>query len=216
VRPAMDFGPACMQTGDLRKSEDCLYLNVWAPGSALGGTSDARGLPVMVWTFGGSFTNGSGDIDGSALARKGVIVVSFNYRVSTFGFLAHPQLSAESAQRASGNYGLLDAVAALRWVGKNIHQFGGDSNRVTLWGVSAGASVITALMASPVTSGLFHQVILESPGAMRHWKSLRDAEEQGLSVGRDISALRRLPTSEIPLIQNLGKVLRSARCLSRE
>ena len=204
VRPATDFGPACVQTGDRRKSEDCLYLNVWAPESALEGTRDPSGLPIMVWTFGGSFTNGSGDIDGSALARKGVIVVSFNYRVGTFGFLAHPQLSAESPQRASGNYGLLDAVAALRWVRENIRQFGGDPNRVTLWGVSAGASVITALMVSPVTSGLFHQVILESPGAMRHWKSLRDAEEQGLSVGRDVSALRKLPTSDIPLIQNLG------------
>jgi carboxylesterase type B len=204
VRPAADFGPACMQTGNRRKSEDCLYLNVWAPASGRDRTSDSRLLPVMVWTFGGSFTNGSGDIDGSALARKGVIVVSFNYRVGTFGFLAHPQLSAESPHRTSGNYGLLDAVAALHWVHDNIREFGGDPNRVTLWGVSAGASVITALMVSPHASGLFQQVILESPGAMRHWKSLRDAEAQGLSVGPDLSALRKLSTNEVPLIQNLG------------
>ena len=203
VRAAVDFAPACMQTGNLQKSEDCLYLNVWAPASALD-RRGARGLPVMMWTFGGSFTNGSGNIDGTALARKGVIVVSFNYRVGTFGFLAHPQLSAESPQRVSGNYGLLDAMAALRWVHNNIGQFGGDQNRVTLWGLSSGASVITALMVSPVANGLFHQVILESPGAMRHWKSLRVVEQQGLSVGRDISALRKLPASEIPLIQNLG------------
>jgi para-nitrobenzyl esterase len=204
VRPATEFGPACLQTGDRRKSEDCLYLNVWAPASALERGKNFRALPVMIWTFGGSFTNGSGDIDGSALAGKGVIVVSFNYRVGTFGFLAHPQLSAESPQRASGNYGLMDAIAALRWVRENIRQFGGDPSRVTLWGVSAGASVITALMVSPVARGSFHQVILESPGAMRHWKSLREAEEQGLSVGRDVAALRKLPASEIPLIQNLG------------
>jgi len=203
VRPAVQFAPACMQVGEIEKSEDCLYLNVWVPASALSSRRD-RGLPVMVWTFGGSFTAGSGNIDGIALARKGVIVVSFNYRVGTFGFLAHPQLTAESPQHASGNYGLLDAIAALRWVRDNIDRFGGDRSRVTMWGVSSGASVITALMVSPLAEGLFQQVILESPGAMRHWKSLHDAEQQGISVGRDISELRKLTASEVPLIQNLG------------
>jgi len=158
----------------------------------------------MIWTFGGGFTLGSGDIDGTALARKGVVVVSFNYRVGTFGFLAHPQLSAESPQRVSGNYGLLDAIAALRWVRDNIGAFGGDANRVTLWGQSSGASVITALMISPAANGLFQQVILESPGAMRHWKSLPEAEQQGVSLGRDIVALRRLSAADVPLIRNLG------------
>lgn len=204
VRPATEFGPACMQARDRRKSEDCLYLNIWAPASALAAGSGSRNLPVMVWTFGGSFTGGSGDIAGSALASRGVIVVSFNYRVGTFGFLAHPQLSAESPQRASGNYGLLDAVAALRWVQRNVSQFGGDPSRVTLWGNSAGASVITALMVSPTAKGLFQRVILQSPGAMRHWKTLPDAEAQGASLGQDIKALRSLPADQVPLIQNLG------------
>lgn len=204
VRSATEFGPACMQARDRRKSEDCLYLNIWAPAAALAAGSGSRNLPVMVWTFGGSFTGGSGDIDGSALARRGVIVVSFNYRVGTFGFLAHPQLSAESPQRASGNYGLLDAVAALRWVQRNVGQFGGDPNRVTLWGTSAGASVITALMVSPTAKGLFRRVILQSPGAMRHWKTLAAAEAQGAALGPDIKVLRNLPADQVPLIQNLG------------
>ena len=146
-----------MQAGNVRKSEDCLFLNIWAP------SDRNQSHPVMVWSSGGSLTGGSGNIDGSALARKGVVVVSFNYRVSTFGFLAHPQLSAESPNSVSGNYGLLDAIAALRWVRDNIGQFGGDPRRVTFWGQSLGASVITSLMVSPLADGLFQQAILQSP-----------------------------------------------------
>ena len=197
VKPATEFGPACMQAGNIRKSEDCLYLNIWAPRSA-------QNLPIMVWSHGGSLTAGSGNIDGTALARRGVIVVSFNYRVSTFGFMAHPQLTAESPNRVSGNYGLLDAMAALRWVRDNIGRFGGDPGRVTLWGQSAGGSVVTALMVSPLSNGLFQRVIIQSPGAMRHLNTLRVAEQQGLAIGADVAALRRLPADQIPLLQNLG------------
>lgn len=203
IRAATEFGPACRQAGDVRKSEDCLYLNVWAPASALTDTGRRAPLPVLVWTFGGSFTSGSGNIDGRALARRGVVVVSFNYRVGTFGFLAHPQLSGESPDHVSGNYGLLDAIQALRWIRDNIAPFGGDRSRVTMWGVSAGASLITALMVAPRADGLFQRAILDSPGAMRHWTPLRESEERGARLG-DIGALRQLPASEVPLLQNLG------------
>lgn len=201
TRQATSFGPACMQARPIDKSEDCLYVNVWTPRSA---AASPRPLPVMVWVFGGSFDSGSGNIDGTELARKGVVVVSMNYRVGTFGFLAHPQLSAESAEKVSGNYGLLDVHKSLEWVRRNIANFNGDPDNVTVWGVSAGASTITALMASPRSKGLFHKAILESPGAFRHWNSLAEAERQGLAVGSDIGVLRQRPTSEIPLIRNVG------------
>lgn len=201
VRDATAFGPACMQAASIPKSEDCLFVNVWAPREAL-----ALGdkLPVMVWVYGGSFHGGSGNIDGSALARKGVVVVSMNYRVSTLGFMAHPELSAESPAKVSGNYGILDVAQSLRWIQGNIARFGGDPGRVTIWGVSSGASVITALMVSPQSAGLFQRAILQSPGAFRHWKSLDEGERQGRAVGESLAALRALPADRLPLIQNTG------------
>ena len=143
-------------------SEDCLNLNIWTPAAA---ASDR--LPVMVWIHGGGFQAGAGPEprhDGDALARKGVVVVTINYRLGVFGFLAHPELTRESGRNASGNYGLLDQVAALRWVRENIAAFGGNPQNVTIFGESAGSFAVSALMASPLAAGLFHRAIGESGG----------------------------------------------------
>ncbi|MFN3522540.1 MAG: carboxylesterase/lipase family protein [Phenylobacterium sp.] len=168
VRPATAFGPACLQprmppggiyASELPQlSEDCLTLNVWAP-------ADARDAPVMVWIHGGSLTTGSSResmYDGADLARRGLVVVSINYRLGVLGWLAHPQLSAESPDGVSGNYGLLDQIAALAWVKRNIAAFGGDPGRVTVAGESAGGLSIMYLMASPLARGLFDKAILQS------------------------------------------------------
>jgi carboxylesterase type B len=178
-------------------------INVWTPADPAANRGQSK-LPVLVWVYGGSFTGGSGNITPEALARTGVIVVSFNYRVSTFGFIAHPQLTSESFAGVSGNYGLFDAMAALRWIRDNIDAFGGDPNSITLFGQSAGASVITLLQISPLAKGLYQKVILESPGSMRHMKNLEQSAALGLTLGPDIGALRALPANQIPLIQNLG------------
>ncbi|EGF92983.1 para-nitrobenzyl esterase [Asticcacaulis biprosthecium C19] len=141
-----------------RKSEDCLYLNVWAP-------ENAKDLPVMVWIHGGAFTGGSGmqtSYDGANLAQHGAVVVSINYRLGIFGFFAHPELAAESPHQASGNQGIEDQIAALQWVRDNIAAFGGDPQRVTIMGNSAGGESVNLLMASPVAKGLFHRGIAQS------------------------------------------------------
>jgi para-nitrobenzyl esterase len=168
VRKATEFGARCMQRrvfGDMvfrdsGPSEDCLYLNVWTPS-----TSSQAHLPVMVWIYGGGFAAGSASEprqDGEKLAKKGVVVVSFNYRLGVFGFLSHPDLTKESGHNASGNYGLLDQVAALEWVRRNITAFGGDPDNVTIFGESAGSFSVSALMASPLAQGLFQRAIGES------------------------------------------------------
>lgn len=170
-RSADEFGPRCMQTSRLgaidplnpRMSEDCLYLNVWTPANA---ANDK--LPVMVWIYGGSFNVGAGSepwYNGANLAKKGVVVITLNYRLDVFGFLAHPDLTTESEHHASGNYGLQDQLAALAWVKRNIAGFGGDPDRVTVFGESAGSLSVSALMASPLGRGLFVRAIGES-GAM--------------------------------------------------
>ncbi|MHB1793380.1 MAG: carboxylesterase/lipase family protein [Acidobacteriaceae bacterium] len=172
VRSATRFGPRCMQTQlfpdmvfrDSGPSEDCLTLNVWAPVA-----KNAGPLPVMVWIHGGGFvTGGSSEPrqDGEHLARKGVIVVSMNYRLGIFGFFALPSLAAESPKHAAGNYGLMDQVAALDWVRRNIAAFGGDPAKVTIFGESAGSISVSAQMASPVSRGLFVGAIGESGGAL--------------------------------------------------
>jgi para-nitrobenzyl esterase len=160
VRAADTFGPACMQRRAQLMSEDCLYLNVWTKAE-----SDQDALPVMVWIHGGGWTSGAtagATYDGFGFADKGVVLVSVNYRMSAFGFMAHPALSAESQRGVSGNYGILDHVAALEWVRDNISGFGGDPDNVTIFGESAGGASIYALLATPLAKGLFHRAISES------------------------------------------------------
>ncbi len=207
VRPATSYGAQCMQpsrsktsvyyeyAGDQPTSEDCLFLNVWAPSETKGGK-----LPVMVWIYGGGFQQGSAAnpvFDGSRLAQRGVVVVSLNYRVGLFGFLAHPELTAESPQHASGNYGLLDQVAGLQWVKRNIGAFGGDPDNVTIFGQSAGAASVDYLYGSPLARGLFARGIAESFGLGKTMPALAAAEKNGLAVGdklnaRTLAELRRV------------------------
>ncbi len=168
IRQAKELGPACPQIisdddninpiGNM--SEDCLYLNVWTPAK-----SSEEKLPVMVFIHGGAFLRGASSqplYNGSALAKKGVIVVTLNYRLGALGFLTHPKLAEESPNNTSGNYGLLDQQAALRWVRDNIEAFGGDPARVTLSGESAGAISVLSHLASPQSEGLYSQAIVES------------------------------------------------------
>ena len=167
VRSATDFGDICPQGSGLAQmtgedlptlSEDCLYLNVWTTAAG----AEAK-RPVMVWIHGGGLSLGwshQGLYDGSNLAKRGVVLVSINYRLGALGFLAHPLLSAESG--ASGNYGLLDQIAALQWVQRNIAAFGGDPGNVTIFGESAGGTSVQALLASPHSEGLFHRAIVQS------------------------------------------------------
>ena len=168
VRKAAEYGPRCMQAPiyadmifhDAGPSEDCLYLNLWMPAKP----ATAK-LPVMVWIYGGGFAAGSSSEprqDGGNLSKKGVLVVSMNYRLGIFGFFSHPELARESDRNASGNYGLMDQLAALQWVKKNIATFGGDPDNVTIFGESAGSFSVSALMASPLAQGLFHRAIGES------------------------------------------------------
>lgn len=200
IRPALAFGADCPQTPNPgfrapAQSEDCLFLNVWAPADAVPGT-----LPVMVWIPGGGFVGASGSdlrTDGARIAANGVVVVTLNYRCGLFGFLAHPGLSSESPEGVAGNYGLLDLVAALRWVACNIAGFGGDPRRVTAFGVSAGSASIGLLLTSPMASGLFQQAILQSPGAGRPLATLADAEQAGTALGLDIEALRLIPAQAL-------------------
>ncbi len=171
IRDAKHFSPACMQpymtdmTNPPRDpvSEDCLYLNVWTPGKA------GDKLPVMFWIPGGGFVVGSNSkpsANGANLAKKGVVVVSLNYRLGILGYMAHPELTAESPHKASGNYGALDQVAALRWVQENIAAFGGDPDNVTIFGVSAAARSVGYLMGTPLSAGLFHKAIAQSGAYM--------------------------------------------------
>jgi carboxylesterase type B len=200
VRDATQFGADCMQKRLLETrapgvSEDCLTLNIWAPAQNSGGA-----LPVMVWVFGGGFVDGSASLpiyDGEALARKGVVLVTVNYRTGVFGFLAHPALAAESPYHSAGNYGILDVIAALRWLKSNVAAFGGDPNRVTVFGESAGASLLDMVLVSPLSEGLVHGAILESPGAMRPLSTLADASEIGKVVGTDLAAMRAMPAEQV-------------------
>lgn len=192
VRDATAFAASCIQPARAQQqSEDCLYLNVWAP-------AVTRNAPVMVWIHGGGYLTGSGSLpfyDGSALARLGAVVVTLNYRLGVLGFLAHPALSRESAAHISGNYsgnyGLLDQIAALHWVQQNIAAFGGDPRNITIFGESAGAGSISCLLFSPLAKGLFHRAILESGalddqlrelGSAR--KDVESAEHQGVELAR--------------------------------
>ena len=183
VRHATKFGAACWHSysddafvwsrGEFPRSEDCLHLNIWQPKKA-----DAT-APVMVWFHGGAHTGGFAHVelfDGTELARQGVVVVTVNYRLGPWGFLAHPALAEESEHNSTGNYGLMDKIAALKWVQKNIRSFGGNPDNVTLFGQSAGSSSVCALMASPLASGLFHKAIGQSAACLV--KEKRDANGQ--------------------------------------
>ena len=211
VRNADTFGPTCMQRlspnadywfrGD-GMSEDCLFLNVWTPA-----TSGREKLPVLVYIFGGGFQNGDGSeprYDGESMARKGIVAVSLNYRTNIFGFFVHPELTKESPHHASGNYGLLDQVAALQWVQKNIAAFGGDPARVTIAGESAGSISVSALMASPLSKGLMAGAICESGAAIASLppRPLAEAEQNGVkfaaAAGADsLAALRAMTAQQL-------------------
>ena len=205
VRAADKFGPACMQPHQRERapnnravdlpdsppvSEDCLYLNVWTPAPSSG----AR-LPVMVWIFGGAYTEGAGSTpynQGETLAPKGVVVVSFNYRLGSLGVLAHPELTAESPRHSSGNYALTDVLAALQWVQHNIAAFGGNPANVTIFGESAGAAIASALVGSPPARGLFQRAISESGTWMglnlAPMRSRESAEQQTVKAAAQLGA----------------------------
>jgi para-nitrobenzyl esterase len=161
VRDANQFGPACMQTDDVPKSEDCLTLNVWKPAA-----KTAQPFPVMVWIHGGAMVHGSAAMyPADTVAAQGVVVVSMNFRLGRFGHFAHPALASEAPNEVRGNYGYLDQIAALQWVQRNIAAFGGDPGQVTIFGESAGGGAVLAHLVSPMSRGLFQRAILQSPGA---------------------------------------------------
>jgi len=217
LRKADNFAPQCVQSGftppgqePAAMSEDCLYLNVWTPAK-----SASSHIPVLVWIYGGGFNGGATSIptySGEVLARKDVVLVSIAYRVGPIGFLAHPELSKESPQHVSGNYGLLDMIAALQWIQKNIAGFGGDPGKVTIFGESAGGIAVSQLSASPLAKGLFQGAISESGGSFgtvrsagqpgENMRTLSDAERSGealaMSAGASsIADLRKLPADKI-------------------
>ena len=209
VRKAKEFGPACYQPtiavqtiysrGPLPMSEDCLTLNIWAP-------AGSRNAPVFFWIYGGALTAGASRealYDGARLAARGIVVVSINYRLGVFGWLAHPELSAESPKGVSGNYGLLDQIEALRWVRRNIRAFGGNPSNVTIAGESAGALSVMYLMAAPPARGLFSKAIAQSaymvstPELKQRRFGSEAAEESGARLAAalhkpDLGALRAM------------------------
>ncbi|HTX19985.1 MAG TPA: carboxylesterase family protein [Bacteroidota bacterium] len=219
VRPAAKFAPAPMQAWPTAsgKSEDCLYLNVWTPAK-----SPTDRIPVLVWIYGGGFAGGSTSeqtYSGENLARKGVVLVSIAYRVGFLGFLAHPQLSAENPNHVSGNYGLLDMIAGLTWVQKNIAAFGGDPGKVTIFGESAGGIAVSMLCASPLAKGLFQGAISESGGSFgpprtttypgENMKRLPDAERDGQAYldsakVSSIAELRKIAAEKLPATRGMG------------
>ena len=219
VKQADKFAPGPIQGGNppSGKSEDCLYLNVWTPAKS----ADEK-IPVLVWIYGGGFAGGATsepNYSGENLANKGVVLVSIAYRVGQLGFLAHPELSAESPNHVSGNYGLLDMIAGLKWIQKNIAAFGGDPNKVTIFGESAGGIAVSMLCASPLTKGLFTGAISESGGSFgpprsttfpgENLKRLHDAEQTGLAFAKgagvsSIDELRKIDPDKLPGGRGLG------------
>lgn len=184
-------------------SEDCLYLNIWTAAEQAD-----EGRPVMVWIYGGGFNSGGNSVplyDGTDLAKEGIVVVNLNYRVGMLGFFVHPDLSAESPDQTSGNYGILDQIAALEWVKKNIAQFGGDPDNVTIAGQSAGAFSVNALVVSPKAKGLFHKAIAQSGGMFNRGtglvSGLKSAEERGKALTDTLEItladLRKLPADSL-------------------
>src|ERR1700733_14664671 len=213
IRHAGSFGNICVQNplkpGSFYQvefyespepmSEDCLYLNVWTAASS---ASEKR--PVMVWLHGGGFVEGSGSLpsfNGESLATQGVVIVTINYRLGVFGFLSHPELSQESPFHASGNYGMLDQLQALKWVKANIQNFGGDPDNVTIFGQSAGATSVLNLCASPLAKGYFRRAIVQS-GGFSQASDRKTQEAAGVSFARrmgatSIAELRAKPAAEV-------------------
>lgn len=181
LTPGSFYWKEFYQGGDPKRSEDCLYLNVWTPAA---GKPEAK-LPVIFWIHGGAYMGGYGheiEFGGDAYAKKGVILVTINYRLGMCGFLAHPLLTAENDGKGSGNYGLFDQLAALKWVKRNISAFGGNPDNITVMGQSAGAGSVQALISSPLTKGLIQRAIIQSGGGLGgiiSAKSLQEAEKQG-------------------------------------
>jgi para-nitrobenzyl esterase len=219
IKQATKFAPGPIQGGNLPsgKSEDCLYLNIWTPAKS----ADDR-IPVLVWIYGGGFGAGATsekNYSGENLAKKGVVLVSIAYRVGQLGFLAHPELSKESPNHVSGNYGLLDMIAGLQWVKKNIAAFGGDPDKVTIFGESAGGIAVSMLCASPLARRLFHGAISQSGGSFgpprpttfpgENLKRLAYAERAGQlyaeSAGvSSIAELRKIDADKLPTGRGIG------------
>lgn len=225
VREAKEYGPNPMQEalfGDMNfgtkvNSEDCLYLNIWTPAKTM-----KEHLPVLIYFNGGGLMAGSGSearYAGDAMARKGIISITANYREGIFGFFAHPQLSKETSYKGSGNYGFMDQVAAIQWVKDNIEAFGGDPNRITIVGESAGSMSVSALMASPLCQGLFAQAMGSSGSVMGFKKvlTLKEAEQKGVEMAQNIAAQmvgktdkakgnaskKKAPKADINMLRNL-------------
>ena len=225
VREAKEYGPNPMQEplfGDMSfgtkvNSEDCLYLNIWTPAKTM-----KEHLPVLIYFNGGGLMAGSGSearYAGDAMARKGIISITANYREGIFGFFAHPQLSKETTYKGSGNYGFMDQVAAIKWVKDNIEAFGGDPNRITIVGESAGSMSVSALMASPLCQGLFAQAMGSSGSVMGFKKvlTLKEAEQKGVEMAQKIAAQmvgktdktkgkaskKKAPKADIDMLRNL-------------
>ena len=225
VREAKEYGPNPMQEplfGDMNfgtkvNSEDCLYLNIWTPAKTM-----KEHLPVLIYFNGGGLMAGSGSearYAGDAMARKGIISITANYREGIFGFFAHPQLSKETTYKGSGNYGFMDQVAAIKWVKDNIEAFGGDPNRITIVGESAGSMSVSALMASPLCQGLFAQAMGSSGSVMGFKKvlTLKEAEQKGVEIAQKIAAQmvgktdktkgkaskKKAPKADIDMLRNL-------------
>ena len=205
TRDALQFGPQCMQgagRAPVPMSEDCLFVNVWVAAKPASGHR-----PVLVWVHGGAFKVGSAGqpvYDGASLARRGIIVVTLNYRLGKFGFLAHPALTQENPDGPLGNYGLMDVLAALKWVKANIRSFGGDPRKVTLAGQSAGGTAVYDLMSSPLAAGLFSKAIIESGVFSTPSTTFEKAEAAGAAAAltwdpgaKDAAALRRLTAARV-------------------
>lgn len=219
IKLTTEYAPAAFQGGNppSGKSEDCLYLNIWTPAK-----SAKEKVPVLVWIYGGGFSFGSTSDpvhNGENLARKGVVLVSIAYRVGQLGFLAHPELSAENPDKVSGNYGLLDMIAGLQWIQNNIAAFGGDPDKVTIFGESAGGIAVSMLCASPLAKGLFHGAISQSGGSFgptrpttypgENMKTLKQAEQAGVEYAQQAGAssiadLRSIEPDKLPMGMGMG------------
>ena len=230
IRDALTLPPACPQHGSYPRDappestrEDCLYLNIWRPLAV-----EEEPLPVMLWIHGGGLTHGSASVPlyaGDHLAREGVMVVTANYRLGVLGFLAHPALTRESGHQGSGNYGLMDQIAALTWIQQNISAFGGDPDRVTVFGQSSGAISISALLSSPLAKGLFHRAIGQSGGLFEPMEFANDLKLEGAELAGErfmaragatsLDELRGTPASELLEIPFRANIILDGHVLPR-